>query len=506
MTRTRQASGKIAEWRANPVQYVVDNFQVSPDAWQIDVLRSVAQSPHFGLVDNERRRLRLAMKACTGPGKSAVLSWIGWHRLSCFGGIGEHPKGAALSVTKDNLKDNLWTEFAKWQSRSEFLKSAFTWTKEQIYANDHPETWFLSARSFAKDADADAIGRALSGLHSRFPFVLLDETGDMPVAVGRAAEQIFTGDPEDALIAQAGNPTSVNGLLYHSCSTARNAWNIVTITADPDDPNRTPRVDIALAREQIETYGRDNPWVMATILGLFPPAGFNNLVSIDDMEQAMARFYKEEQYLHAPLILGVDVARQGDDSSVIAPRQGLVCFPPKVFRNVKSHVLAGYVAAEEDTLRADGVIIDGTGGWGAGVLDAGTQMNRDHWLDCQYAGKAFNPKYANKRAENSFLFAEWIKNKGALPNIPQLIREATAITYTFQGDRLILEPKEIIKKRLGHSTDYWDSYSNTFAFPIERKIKGEIPDWQQQILKEHDPYANRGRTHNSSVPEYDPYN
>lgn len=150
-------------------------------------------------------------------------------------------------------------------------------------------------------------------------------------------------------------------MLYHSCSTARNSWNIVTITADPEDPKRTPRVDIALAREQLETYGRDNPWVMATILGLFPPAGFNNLVSLDDVERAMARFYKAEQYLHAPLILGVDVARQGDDSSVIAPRQGLVCHPPKVFRNVKSHVLAGYVAAEEDALHADGVIVDGTG-------------------------------------------------------------------------------------------------------------------------------------------------
>src|SRR5690606_40327422 len=93
----------------------------------------------------------------------------------------------------------------------------FTWTKERIYANDHPETWFLSARSFAKDADAEAIGRALSGLHSKYPFILLDETGEMPVAVGKAAQQIFTGSPVDALIAQAGNPTSPSGLLYESC-------------------------------------------------------------------------------------------------------------------------------------------------------------------------------------------------------------------------------------------------------------------------------------------------
>src|SRR3546814_4756459 len=91
--------------------------------------------------------------------KSAVLAWVGWHRLACFAATGEHPKGAALSITADNLKDNLWSELAKWQARSQFLASVFTWTKEKIYANEHPETWFLSARSFAKDAHPEAIGQ-----------------------------------------------------------------------------------------------------------------------------------------------------------------------------------------------------------------------------------------------------------------------------------------------------------------------------------------------------------
>src|SRR3546814_5275727 len=85
--------------------------------------------------------------------------------------------------------DNLWSELAKWQARSQFLASVFTWTKEKIYANEHPETWFLSARSFAKDANPEAIGRALSGLHSHFPFILLDETGEMPLSVGKAAQE-----------------------------------------------------------------------------------------------------------------------------------------------------------------------------------------------------------------------------------------------------------------------------------------------------------------------------
>ena len=452
-----EATSKIKSWRENPAQFVYDNFGVEPDEWQLETLRAL------GGGYNPSRRV--CMKACTGPGKSALLAWIGWHRLTCFAAPGEHPKGAALSITKDNLKDNLWAELSKWQHRSEFLTQAFTVTKELIYADDHPETWFLSARSFSQSADAEAIGRALSGLHSQFPFILLDETGDMPVQIKQTAEQIFTGSPTDALICNAGNPTSVNGLLYDVCTRDRDNWHVITVTADPDDPKRTPRVSKEHAQKQIDVNGRDNPWVMATILGEFPSVGFNNLIGVEDVEKAMKRVYRPEDYSFAAKILGCDVAREGDDRSTICPRQGLVAFKPKIFRNVRSNVLAGHLARAEDKWGADGVIIDGTGGYGSGVIDAYDTLGRTA-LDCQFAGKPFNPKYLNKRAEILSEFCEWTKNGGALPYIPELLKEMTAVTYTFKGDKLQVEPKEIIKKRIKCSTDLMDGYAVTFAFPI----------------------------------------
>lgn len=452
-----KASSKIKGWRENPAQFVHENFGVEPDIWQLKTLKAL------GGGYNAARRV--CMKACTGPGKSAVEAWVGWHRLSCFAMKGEHPKGAALSITRDNLKDNLWTELSKWQHRSEFLKQAFTVTKERIYADDHPETWFLSARSFSKDADSDAIGRALSGLHSQFPFILLDEVGDMPVQVKQTAEQIFTGSPTDALICAAGNPTSTNGLLYHICTGDRDNWVVITVTADPDDKDRTPRVSIEHARKQINDNGRDNPWVMATILGEFPSVGFNNLIGVEDVEKAMNRVYRPEDYSFAAKILGCDVAREGDDRSTICPRQGLVAFKPKIFRNVRSNILAGHLARAEDKWGADGVIVDGTGGYGSGVIDAFDTMGRVA-LDCQFSGKPFNPKYLNKRAEILSEFCEWTKNGGALPRIPELLKEMTAITYTFKGDKLQVEPKDVIKARIKCSTDLTDGYAVTFAFPI----------------------------------------
>lgn len=461
MTALDRARDRIKLWRADPVQFVIDNFNVTPDEWQRDALA------HLGGERNPKRKL--CMKACTGPGKSATLAWAGWHRLSCFAAKGEHPKGAALSITSDNLKDNLWAELSKWQARSSFLSSAFTWTKEKIYANDHPETWFLSARSFAKDADAEAIGRSLSGLHSQFPFVLLDETGDMPTAVGKAALQIFTGDPADAAIIQAGNPTSTTGLLYESC--VNGGWDVITITADPDDVKRTPRVSIEHAREMIATYGRDNPWVMATILGLFPPAGFRSLLGIEDVKAAMERHYRENQYSAAAKILGVDVAREGDDSSVIFPRQGLVATDPTVLRNSDSLFGAGVVSRKWQEWDADGCFVDNTGGFGGGWIDQLRVLGRSP-MAIHFAGKATDPRYANKRAEMWFAMAKWVKEGGALPNIPNLIAELTTPTYSFKGDQFLIEPKEEIKKRLGRSPDLADALALTFAYPVTPKPRG----------------------------------
>lgn len=481
MTTKDAAISKIRAWREYPAQFVYDNFHVEPDKWQIEVLNNLG---------GPAQKRRVCMKACTGPGKSALLAWAGWQRLACYAAPGEHPKGAALSITKDNLKDNLWSELSKWQQRSPFLTQAFTWTKEQIYANDHPQTWFLSARSFAKDADTEAIGRTLSGLHSQFPFILLDETGDMPIAVGRAAEQIFTGSPVDAAIIAAGNPTSTTGLLYHICQTLRQNWTVTTITADPDDPDRTPRVDKQLAQDQIDAYGRDNPWIMATILGLFPPAGFNSLLGLDDVERAMNRHYRKDQYDFAAYILGVDVAREGDDQSVIFPRQGIVSFHPKTYRNADSQFLAGEVIRISREHDADGEIIDGTGGYGAGVIDAMRILGHSP-LDCQFASKPNNPKFANKRAEIWFAMADWIKAGGALPNIPALVQELTAPTYSFKGDKLLIEPKEQIKKRIGKSPDLADALACTFAFPItkQNKLMASIP-----IIP-----------HGTTVNDYDPF-
>lgn len=446
-----------------------ESFAVEPDAWQLAALGSLRPD----------RVNRLCMKACAGPGKSAVLAWAGWWFLSCFAGQGEHPKGAAVSITSDNLRDNLWAEFSKWQGRSEFLKAAFTWQKERIFANDHPNTWFLSARSFAKTANAEEMGRTLSGLHSQYPFVLLDESGDMNASLGRAAEQAMGGrDVKAGLIAQAGNTTSMTGLLYNSAVNEAANWKVITITADPDDPQRTPRVAVEWARDQIKRYGRDNPWVMAYVLGQFPPGGMNALIGVTEVEECMRRVLALGSVEGQARVIGVDPARFGDDPTCIVERQGRCVFNPIIMRGARTNEIADRVAYLNQENPADAVFVDSTGGYGGGVVDA-LRLTGIRVIEVNFSSKANDDGFYNKRAEIWWDMVEWCKSGGKLPtSAPELVRELCEPTYSYRQSKILLEDKDQIKARLGWSPNIADAIATTFAMPIiagTRRAGGRAP-------------------------------
>ncbi len=124
------------------------------------------------------------MKACKGPGKTAVEAWLAWNFLLTR----PHPKVAATSITADNLADNLWAEMAKWRARSPMLQRGFEWTKTRIFSRHHPETWWMSARSWAKTADSQQQGNTLAGLHADYVLFILDESGGIPDSVMASAE------------------------------------------------------------------------------------------------------------------------------------------------------------------------------------------------------------------------------------------------------------------------------------------------------------------------------
>lgn len=200
----------------------------------------------------------------------------------------------------------------------------------------------------------------------------------------------------------------------------------------------------------------------------FTASAFNALITIDAVTKAASRAYDKQDIALAPKILGVDVARYGDDSCVIFKRQGLVAFEPKVYRNIDNMTFAAYLMREIEKTQPDAVFVDA--GRGEGVIDRCRQMGFEV-TEVNFGSKALKPeKYVNKRCEMWDEMRDWIENGGALPQTPELKSELVVPEYSFDAkNRMKLMSKDEVKEVLGKSPDIADALALTFAGPVRPK-------------------------------------
>ena len=245
----------------------------------------------------------------------------------------------------------------------------------------------------------------------------------------------------------------------------------------------------------VDHYGPESDQAKVRVFGLFPSRSVDQFMS----EDAIRRAIKREVYtdLTDLVILGVDVARNGDDSSVIYLRRGMdASAPPIVLDNVNTMQLAARVKAESDKHNADAVFIDETG-IGAGVVDRCLQMQMDNVIGVNFGWASDDQRQGlevafNKRTEMYVKMRAAVDSALVLPDLDRLIEELGAPNYSYnEKNQLILEKKKEIKKRIGISTDISDALALTFAYPVVAK----------RVLQAHEVAMQRKRGQ-----DYDPYN
>jgi phage terminase large subunit len=490
----RPEAAHFAIWRREPWTYVRQVLKAEPDKWQDECLHALIESGYR----------RFALKACKGPGKSTLLAWVMWWFLTCF----PHAKILCCSITGENLQTGLWAELGKWRLNSRMLQAAFEFTSDLIYERNNRDTWFIIARTIPPAADPQKQADTLAGAHGDFIMLVVDESGGVKPAVLAAADAVLANADENAgrvaYVLQAGNPTDLRGALYQACTLQRAIWWVKEITADPDAPDRATRVNIQWAREQIASYpgGREHPWVMVNVLGKWPPGQSNALISVDDAVSASKRKFPREVWMPEPRIMGIDVARFGDDESVFAYRQGRVAFKMKCYRNLDLMGLVGNAANSINRWKPHAVFVDVTG-LGAGVVDRLKELGF-RVTGVEFGGKSVKPGFMNRRAEMWKTLADWVPN-GCIPEDPQLISELPAPTYGFHSDgRLKLEAKEDMKKRGVPSPNRADALALTFAAPVPHAELRELADRSiSHSSHDYDPYAIGG-AHAATV-DRDPY-
>lgn len=203
-------------------------------------------------------------------------------------------------------------------------------------------------------------------------------------------------------------------------------------------------------------------------------------IPANDVDDAMKRDAVTNP--EEPLVIAVDVARFGDDESVIFFRKGMdgVSIPKITFKGLDTMQVAAQVAlharGSEHTKmqRADAVFVDETG-VGGGVVDRLRQLGVNV-IGVNFGGKpdsgitltnAAGERYGNKRAEIWGIMRSAIRSGLCLPKDQSLKEELIAVEYSYnEKGEIMLERKSDLKKRLGFSPDTADAIAISFAYPV----------------------------------------
>ena len=219
----------------------------------------------------------------------------------------------------------------------------------------------------------------------------------------------------------------------------------------------------------------------------FTASASDVVISIDLVTEASKRELIEGAVAGQPVIVGVDVARFGDDRTAITVRQGLHIRQHTSHTGLSTMDVAARVMAVINEHRPHAVFID-AGAMGAGVIDRLRQL-RYQVNEVNFGERAVNEeRFANIRAEMYFKIRDWLEAGGALSDIPELKTELSIVEYKFNpSGKIILEPKEKIKERTGASPDLADSLALTFARPVYLPVGGRLED---DDIQEYDALAN----------------
>jgi hypothetical protein len=431
----------VSQWRKYPRKFVKDVFGVEPTEQQGQLLDGIAEPGGH-----------VSVSSGHGVGKSTGLAWAAvWH-VALF----PDSKTPCTAPTAHQLKDVLWAEIGKWhQKMHPMLKQHIEVTGDRMWVKGREKTQFAVARVSRRESPD-----ALQGFHAKRLLFLIDEASGVDEKIFQVAEGALS--TPNARVAMAANPTKIVGYFYRSHHINSRMWNHMKFSCLD-----SPLVGADYAKNMRDSYGEESDIYRVRVLGEFPTQSIRQLMSGPLVESGRGRKYHTSGYSFAPVVLGVDVAWEGDDRSAVMMRQGLMSSLLFSGYNVDNMHLASLVLEYWNEHKADGVFIDV--GWGTGVIDRLRQLGRDPF-PVNFGSAAIAPRFANKRTEMWFAIKEWLESGGSIPDDELLFEDLVGPEYDTQRTtgRILLEAKKDMKSRGLKSPDLADALALTFAHPVHK--------------------------------------
>jgi hypothetical protein len=443
-----------------------------PRGWQKEVLVEITNT----IKDNQGKLsldldpevFKEAVCSGRGIGKSAFFSWFTHYLLSTA-------LGSTVIVTANTeaqLKTRTWAEMGKWLTLSInshwFERNALSikpadWFDNLLRSDLKIDTgYYYAAAQLWSEENPDAF----AGTHNHHGIaVLYDEASGIPHPIWKVTEGFFTEPILHRYWMAFSNGRRNTGKFFECFHKDRNFWRTRNI-----DSRTVEGTDKAYLQSIVDKYGEDSDEARVEVMGLFPRQGDTQFISREAVQQAQARELFPDN--GAPLIMGVDVARFGDDRSVVRMRRGRDgrTYPKFHYKGLPLNKLGDMVADHIDKYKPDAVAIDG-GGVGGGLVDY-LRFRGYKVIEVQFGEKASDAdKYVSIRAEIWGNMRAWVDKEGCLdPKDQALAEDMTNPEYDFDDKgRYRLESKESMKRRGLNSPDDGDAFALTFAVKTSRR-------------------------------------
>jgi len=335
---------KLSEWKRSPLQFVSECIKATPSTQQIELLQAIGKEK------------RVTVRSGHGIGKDAAASWVAiWFLVTR-----PYAKVVVTAPTNRQLRDIFLSEISKWLRQS-IVADEFIVRKDSIQQKEAPKEWWLRLISPSIRATKEEQGETLAGLHGDHLLIICDEASGIPDPTYIPLEGALTQPDNKVLL--IGNMTKNFGYFYdtHFHSEIKKNWCKFHF-----DSRNSTNVDPTMPIYFEKKYGLDSNIFRIRVEGNPPLQDEDTLIPLWAAQQCIGNDFEVAE--DEPLYLGVDVARYGDDSSIILPRKGLMIYPWETFRKLNTIDLGGFVNQTYQEMDASGIGIDVIG-VGAGVAD-----------------------------------------------------------------------------------------------------------------------------------------
>lgn len=475
---------RLAEFRWDPLGAVMYGFAwgegelapfKGPRIWQCEELDRLGAH-----LQNPETRYTLYQRWISsghGPGKTTLLAFLAWWNQSTF----LDAMARITANTDRQLTGTTSPEFARW-FRQAINAHWFTANVSSIKANDdrHEQTWRLDFVPWSMENP-----QAFAGKHNSLRRMMygFEEASPIPSEIFKVARGGLTDAQTERILFAIGNPTLNTGEFYERVFGSMRTEGTYRVI----DSRTVEGCDLKEIDDWLKECAGDEDadYFRVRARGLFPKGGSGQFIDLETISLAQSR--RVVALSTDPLVVGVDFAWGGADDNVIRFRKGSDArsIPPIRVKGEFTRDAAVMVGKLADVLtrsyngeKVAMMFVDGSGvGGNAGAVVAGVRtLGHSNIQEINFGHDAIDSiHYCYRRDEMWGRMKAWLRESGAIDSDPGLAADLAKPMLVGDGQRVKLESKDVMKKRLSKlgidaaSPDDADALALTFAMKVAPK-------------------------------------